>query len=125
MERRHVIGIVDDNDSVRQSMELLVEASGYKAEAFNCAEDFIESGNCDRFDCLIFDFSLPGLTGLQLIDYIDEKHNRPPTIIVSGTIDGEKMQKLLATGVVAVVSKPARGQELMKLVSIAVNSDRG
>lgn len=122
MNQPHVIGLVDDNDSVRQSMELLVEASGFKAEAYNCAEDFIDSGNLDRFDCLIFDFSLPGLNGLQLINHLDQECNRPPTIVVSGTIDGEKLDKLKAIGVVAVLSKPVRGLELMQLVSEAVNN---
>ena len=113
--KRHIC-IVEDNAMVRESLQLLVEAWGYTATSFVSAEDFLSARSASENDCLILDYSLPGMNAQELMDKLDGESSRVPVIIVSGTIDDERQERLEKCGVVAVLAKPIAGVDLMQLI---------
>ncbi|QDT12169.1 response regulator [Planctomycetes bacterium K23_9] len=115
------IGIVEDNDSVRESLQALVKVWGYHAFAFSSAEELLACKDLDRLDCLILDFNLPGINAQELISELDQLDQSVPTIVVSGTIDAAKSTQLHQSGVIAVLGKPIPGTELMELVKTTVS----
>ena len=66
MPNKPVITIVDDDKSVREATMSLMRALGFASEAYQCAEDFLKSGDMQRTSCLIADVRMPGMTGLEL-----------------------------------------------------------
>jgi FixJ family two-component response regulator len=116
------IGIVEDNQSVRESMGALIEASGYAAVLFDSAEAYMEQIESQDVACLVLDFDLPGMNALGLMQKLHGTRFDAPTIIVSGTVDAERSKKLSRLGALAVICKPVAGGELMKLVHSAIGA---
>src|SRR5262249_15869765 len=75
--------IVDDDQSVREGTRDLIEAMGFLAGAFDCAEEFLESDLMNTTACLIADLRLPGMTGLALHDRLVRSGKRIPTILIT------------------------------------------
>ncbi len=73
------IAILDDDESVRESLVGLVETVGYDVAFFSSAEEFLSLAHLDQFACLIFDVRLPGMSGLQLYCHLRTDHQRIPT----------------------------------------------
>jgi FixJ family two-component response regulator len=114
------IGIVEDNQSVRESMGALIEVWGYVAVLFSSAEAYMEQKDSSDIDCLVLDFDLPGMNALELMQQLEGNLHEAPTIVVSGTVDALKSEKLRQLGVLAVICKPVAGVELMKLIESTV-----
>ena len=79
-----LIGIVDDDSGVRESISSLVRSAGFRAAVFSSAEDFLHSEELKDADCLILDVRMPGTTGLDLQTHLAERSRRLPIIFASG-----------------------------------------
>jgi FixJ family two-component response regulator len=120
------VGIIDDDDRVRLSMKLLLEVSGLEVETFASAEEFLGCQNClSRFACLIVDFRLPGLNGLDLVRTLREQQVFTPTVISSGFTSESEDAEFVAAGVAAVLNKPVQPKQLLRTIKdvIALGSD--
>ena len=73
--------IVDDDESVRSSLKLLLESAGRHAVAFASAEEFLQSGLMKSADCLILDIRMPGMDGFELQEHLTASGTRIPVII--------------------------------------------
>ncbi|MBI1329738.1 MAG: response regulator [Alphaproteobacteria bacterium] len=111
-----LIHIVDDDDGVRDSLQVLLEASGYDVIAFASPQDYLDAKPVPP-DCMIVDHLMPGMTGLELIAEIQARGAKFPVIVLTAT--AERPQKLKVTGVNAIFGKPVRDDILLAAIEAA------
>ena len=116
-----IIGIVDDDESVRMATSSLIRSVGYRAALFASAEAFLTSGQIDEMDCLIVDLHMPQLGGLELSQRLAEMNNPIPIIFVSALHD-ELRARALNEGAVAVLAKPFNDKALLSAIHSALQS---
>jgi len=114
------IAIVDDDESVRESLVGLVESVGYNVAFFSSAEEFLNLAHLDQFACLIFDVRLPGMSGLQLYCHLWTDHQRIPTVFITAHADAGIQSRALAEGAEAFLYKPFKPEALLDVVRTAV-----
>jgi FixJ family two-component response regulator len=116
-----LIAVVDDDESVRESLAGLAESVGYEAALFDSAEEFLKSARRSDMDCLILDVRLPGMSGVELHSQLIATGWFIPTIFITAHAD-----PVLATqpGVLTVLYKPFRPQVLLDSVRIAITHSR-
>jgi FixJ family two-component response regulator len=118
-----VVSIVDDDQSVRDGILDLVRAIGFDAEAFERAEQFLQSSRRDRTSCLITDARMPGMTGIELHDRLIASSKPIPTIIITAfPRDGDRARALEA-GVLCYLVKPVDEKELLTCIKTALASN--
>ena len=83
-EATPVVYVVDDDESVRDSLKMLIESAGNRVVAFNSAEDFLETGFGESPNCLILDIRLPGMSGFRLQEHLVNRQIRIPVIFITG-----------------------------------------
>jgi FixJ family two-component response regulator len=117
-----VIAVVDDDESVRESLAGLVESVGYEAALFDSAEDFLKSAH-HRNDlaCLILDVRLPGMSGVELHNQLTAVGWFVPTILITAHADPVVAMQ---PGVLTVFYKPFRPEVLLESVRIAITQSR-
>ena len=117
-----VIAVVDDDESVRESLAGLVESVGYEAALFDSAEEFFKSArHRNDLACLILDVRLPGMSGVELHTQLTAAGWFVPTIFITAHAD-----PALATqpGILKVLYKPCRPEVLLESVRIAIIQSR-
>ena len=120
MRGQPVVGIVDDDESVRKSLKKIVSAHNCIAEAFASAEEFLESDRA--FDCLVIDVVLPGMNGLGLQDRLAAANRRIPIVFISATDDERLRAQALAAGASSFLLKPFGKSTLLEAIDAALKS---
>jgi FixJ family two-component response regulator len=100
------ISIVDDDDSVRESLPDLLLEHGYSVQAFSSAEQFLASGQLENTDCLILDVVMPGMTGPELQRVLSTRAPSIPIIFITAIDDACLRQRLMQIGAVDFLLKP-------------------
>ena len=109
--QKHLVFIVEDDDEVRVSTRTLLEASGYAVREFASGEDVIAAGDAATAGCIVLDYNLSGMTGLDLIRQLRAEGVQTPVIMVSG--NGKQLVEAAAkAGVAAVLRKPLSAEAL-------------
>jgi FixJ family two-component response regulator len=98
--------VVDDDESVRESLPDLLKVLGYEVEAFASAEELLGSETLDRTRCLIVDIAMPGMTGPQLQQELSRRGKAIPLVFITAQIDEVVRQSVLKRGAVACLYKP-------------------
>jgi FixJ family two-component response regulator len=122
-ERKPLISIVDDDESIREAAIGLMKSLGYTAEAFACAEDFLGSLQVRRTSCLIADVNMPGMSGLDLYRQLLNAGNPIPTILITAFPDDRVRQRALSAGVICYLSKPFDEGDLLSCLDSALPSN--
>ncbi len=124
MARRdgRVIGIVDDDSSLRRSLRNLLMSVGYRVETFESAEAFLQSGDRDEIGCVVLDVRMAGMNGLDLLRHLAGSGSRIPVIILTAHGDDETRRQSLEAGAVAFLEKPVRSPVLLDTVRAALAS---
>jgi FixJ family two-component response regulator len=117
-----VVTIVDDDQSVRDGIADLVRAMGFDAEAFERAEEFLQSGRVDATSCLITDMRMPGMTGLELHDRLIASGKTCPTIVITAFPQEADRARALEAGVVCFLAKPFDHRELVACIMSVLGS---
>jgi FixJ family two-component response regulator len=118
-----VVFVVDDDVSVRESLELLIRSAGWQPETFASAEEFLEHSYIDGPSCLVLDVALPNLDGLELQERIvDRTHT--PIIFITGYGDVPTTVKAMKAGAVEFLTKPFSPEVLQKAIAQAVERSR-
>jgi two-component system, LuxR family, response regulator FixJ len=103
---RPLVVVVDDDASVRRGLERLLRSAGYGVETFASARAFLDRGDYDRADCLVFDVRMPGQTGLDLQKVLVEAGYDLPILFVTGHGDLPMAAQALKGGAVDFIAKP-------------------
>ena len=115
-----IISIVDDDDSVRNSLDDLIRSIGFQTQGFASAEAFLNSNGARNTACLILDVRMPGMNGLDLQRQIVAANWRIPIIFITSHADDDARARALDAGAVAFLYKPFREKELVDAIDAAL-----
>ena len=115
-----MISIIDDNDSVRESLQRLMRSVGFAVNVFASAEEFLDSDRLRNTDCLILDVRLPGMDGLDLQRHLATSHSEIPIIFITSYDDDEVRARALNTGAVNYFLKPFNDEDLLNAIDAAL-----
>ena len=119
-----VVFVVDDDVSVRESLELLLRSVGLHTRVFGSAEAFLAYPKTDVPCCVVLDVSLPDVSGLDLQQRIASERFRVPTIFISGHDDIPLMIQAMKAGAVEFLVKPFDDEKLLDAVRHALDQSR-
>ena len=120
--RRPLVSVVDDDESLRDSLPDLVREFGYSAQAFSSAEAFLASDYIDQTSCLILDVSMPpGMSGPDLRRELSRRRREIPIIFITASTDKTVRTRLLEHGAVECLFKPFSDTALLKAVNSALH----
>ena len=119
---RALVSVVDDNESVRESLPDLLQHSGFDVEAFPSAEAFLESEAVSESSCLILDVGLPGMSGPDLQLELTRRGLGIPIVFITAQGDKSLRPRLIGRGAVAVLLKPFSDTALLDAVNTAVGT---
>jgi len=111
-----IVFVVDDDISVRESLESLIRCEGWEAETFGSAEEFLSRPRVLAPSCLILDVSLPDLNGLDLQKRIASDRKDMPIIFITGYGDVPTTVKAMKAGAVEFLTKPFENEELLSVI---------
>jgi FixJ family two-component response regulator len=115
------ISVVDDDISVRKSLDRLIRSAGLEVRVFATAEEFLSSPQARKTDCLILDVQLPGMSGTELLHHLNlHKYNVPVIFITAHKSDEAAMSGAASDWTVAYLIKPFSGDELLDAVNVAL-----
>jgi FixJ family two-component response regulator len=115
-----LVTVVDDDESVRESLPDLLREFGFAAEAFSSAEAFLQSDRLDQTHCLILDISMPGMSGPDLQRELIRRQQRIPIVFITASVDPATRRRLLALGAVDCLLKPFDETTLLEAVNTAL-----
>jgi FixJ family two-component response regulator len=124
MDAETLVFVVDDDASMRESLQNLLGSVGLRVEAFTSAQEFLRSTRPEVPSCLVLDVRLPGLSGLELQQRLAAGDLAIPIIFITGYGDIPMTVQAMQAGAVTVLSKPFRDQELLDAVQQALARDR-
>ena len=116
--------IIDDDASVRNSMQMLLLSAGMKAIVFESAEAFLASDIRERYTCVITDFKMPGMDGLALQQRLREKGVRIPVIFLTAFDSKEDRHRAFRSGAAGFFRKPVDDQALLDSIRWALSDLR-
>ena len=120
MAGRQLVSVVDDDDSVRESLLDLLRVCAFDAEAFASADEFLASGRVGQTNVLILDVAMPGLTGPELQRELRSRGHDMPTIYITAEKDEALRTRMLEQGAVACLFKPFSDTALLEAISTAL-----
>jgi FixJ family two-component response regulator len=119
-----IVFIVDDDISVRESLELLIQTQGWKPETFASAGEFLDRPRAIVPSCLVLDISLPGLNGLELQKRVAVERTDMPIIFITGYGDVPKTVQAMKAGAVEFLTKPFHDEVLLGAIQQALERSR-
>ena len=122
MSTRPLVAVVDDSESVRESLPDLLQEVGFAAQVFESAEAFLASGAADATSCLILDVGLPGMSGPDLQEELSRRGRDVPIVFITARTDKSLADRLLSSGAVALLSKPFSDTALIEAVEAALGT---
>ena len=118
-----IVFVVDDDVSVRESLEFLIKSAGWQPETFASAREFLSRSRVTRPSCLVLDVTLPGLNGLELQQQLADRIDMP-IIFITGHGDVPMSVKAMKAGAVEFLTKPFRDDVLLAAIRGAIERSR-
>ncbi len=115
-----IVCVVDDDESVRESLPDLIKEFGFPARAFSSAEEFLSSGSVDKTNCLILDIAMPGMSGLELREELKRRGREIPIIFITGQRDETVRARVLKQRVAGFLLKPFNDTDLLAAIKTAL-----
>jgi FixJ family two-component response regulator len=120
MRERSLVSIVDDDESVRESLPDLLRQFGFAAQAFSSAEAFLASEAISETRCLILDIAMPGMSGPDLQQELIRRRQEIPIVFITAQDDETVRPRLLARGAVECLYKPFGEAALLDALNTAL-----
>lgn len=118
--KRSLVSVVDDDESVRESLPDLLKELGYAAQAFSSAEEFLASAYVDQTRCLLLDIAMPGMTGPDLQRELRLRRREIPIVFITGQRGENVRPRALEQGAVECLFKPFSEKALVKALDDAL-----
>ena len=123
-DTRPIVFVVDDDVSVRESVELLIRCEGWQPETFESAQEFLTRPRVLVPSCLVLDVSLPGLNGLDLQKRVAVERAEMPIIFITGYGDVPMTVQAMKAGAVEFLTKPFNDEVLLSAIRHAIERSR-
>jgi len=117
-----LVSIVDDDESIRESLPDLLKQFGFAARAFSSAEKFLASNSVGQTQCLILDVAMPGMSGPDLQRELKCRSHAIPIIFITASTDMTIRPQLIEQGAVECLFKPFSDRSLLKALNAALRS---
>ncbi len=118
--RRFLVAVVDDDQSVRESLPDLLREFGFAAGAFASAEEFLVAGDLGSTACLILDIGMPGMSGLDLQRELKRRRREIPILFITGHADQTVRPRVIEEGAVECLFKPFSETALLEALKSAL-----
>ena len=122
MAKGSLVSVVDDDESVRESLPDLLRQLGFTAQAFSSAEAFLASDFVTQTRCLILDIAMPGMSGPDLQRELTRRRQKIPVVFITGNADRSVRTRLLAQGAVECLFKPFSDDALLEALTKALGT---
>ncbi len=119
-----IVWVVDDTESIRTSVRAVLEARSHNVRTCASASEFLQQFVPGEAGCLIVDFQMPGLTGLELLKQLRVSGHTLPVIVVTGAGDATLAKRIVESGAIAMLPKPVDASHLVTLVEQALSTQR-
>lgn len=120
MVDRPLVSVVDDDESVRESLPDLLREFGFAAQAFASAEEFLSSDRIGETSCLILDVAMPGMSGPDLHRELQRRQQQIPTVFITAHGSEATRPQLIAQGAVDCLLKPFSDTALREAIDAAL-----
>jgi FixJ family two-component response regulator len=121
-DERPLVSVVDDDESVRESLPDLLREFGLAAQVFSSAEEFLSSGCIDETGCLILDIAMPGMSGPELHQELKRRGLKIPIIFITGQRDETLRARMLKQGAAGFLLKPFSDAALLATIKTALQA---
>jgi two-component system, LuxR family, response regulator FixJ len=123
-EKPPTVFVVDDDEAVRTSLRLLLKSVGLPVETFASGQEFLDQFDPDRAGCLVLDIRMPGISGLELQQHLNDRHSIMPVVFITGHGDVPMAVEAMQAGAVDFIQKPFRDQDLIDRINRALEKDK-
>jgi FixJ family two-component response regulator len=117
---RSLVSVVDDDESVRESLPDLLREFGFAARVFSSPEEFLASDCIGQIKCLILDISMPGMTGPGLQQELKPRRQEIPIVFITAQKDESLRSRMLEQGAVECLFKPFSDTALLQALNVAL-----
>jgi FixJ family two-component response regulator len=117
-----LLSVVDDDESMRESLPDLIREFGFAARAFSSAEEFLSSGSADESSCLILDVAMPGMSGPELYQELKRRGKNIPAIFITAQRDEAIRTRVLEQGAAGFLIKPFSDAALLAAINTALKA---
>jgi len=120
IKKRAYVAVVDDDESVRESLPDLLREFGYEADGFSSAEEFLGSDKVGQVECLVLDIAMPGMSGLDLQRELNSRERKVPTVFITANGEEAARLRLPERGGVDCLLKPFTDTALLEAMQAAL-----
>jgi FixJ family two-component response regulator len=120
-----IVAIVDDDQAVGNAIEVLMRSIGLVAQAFSSGEEFLRSPELSRAGCLVVDFDMPRMTGLDLHNNLSRLGKSIPTVLITAYPSDDIRARAFQAGVICYLPKPFDESELLNCIKTALDRAKG
>lgn len=117
------VHIIDDDDAIRNSLRLLIKTSGYIPQTYASAEDLLDSADLNHHGCLVVDVRMPGMSGLDLQEHLNNNGYKIPLIIITGHGDIDMAVQAMRSGAHDFLEKPVDNEKLLYRINECLDTD--
>ena len=122
MNTRLLVSVIDDDESVRESLPYLLKGFGFAVRAFSSAEEYLASNLLSQSKCLILDITMPGMSGPDLLQELKRLGWETPVIFITAQRDDRVRSQVLEQGAIACLFKPFSGAALRAAIDAALGN---
>jgi FixJ family two-component response regulator len=122
MNTRPLVSVIDDDESVRESLPHLLKGFGFAVRAFSSAEEYLASEQISQSKCLILDITMPGMSGPDLLEELKCLGRKTPVIFITAQRDEKVRSRVLEQGAIACLFKPFSGTALRAAIDAALGN---
>ena len=123
MNTRPLVSVIDDDESVRESLPHLLKGFGFTVRAFSSAEEYLASDLTSQSRCLILDITMPGMSGPDLLEELKRLGVETPVVFITAQKDEELRSQVLEQGAIACLFKPFSGAALRAAIDAALGNN--
>jgi FixJ family two-component response regulator len=118
---RHVVGVIDDDSSVRGALLRLFRTAGFEVSLYATAEEYLSRADQTDVECLVIDVRLPGMSGLDLLRQL--RAESMPSLLITSHDDDQVRDRALAAGAIGFFQKPFDNRQLVSAIKQALHID--
>ncbi len=120
--KRPLLSVVDDDESVRESLPDLLREFGFAARVFSSGEEFLSSDGVNETQCLILDIAMPGMSGPELYQELKRRGYRIPVVFITGQRDDALRIRVIKQGAAGFLLKPFSDAALLAAIETAMQA---